>query len=148
MSDHKWVDGGLLLNTEKVEPKPAPKAIEVASTITVPEVRFTGSAVQAEARRVVALWRLTDPDEYAAYAQECEDMRKSLARPNGMTSEKTMAMPYTLPLFVALMMGRFFNDHNWYRHSEEDVQAVLSVIPCSRIGMDWRSSALCDADRR
>lgn len=145
MAEHRYVDGGILLNAE------TPKADSVetpAPAIVMPETKVSGDAVRKAAREIIKLWQFIEPEEYAAYAKECDDLRKTRARKYAMSEGGELSMPYVLPAYVALMMGRFLQDYNWWQHDEAAVQAVLSEIPCSRIGMDWRSSALCDADRR
>jgi len=121
----------------------------VAGEIVVPNVIDREAAASVVIREVLGRWKGIKPEEYAAWPRYCREYRKSLLD-GGWSQTREMKVPFLIPQYVQLMVGRIVGDPSWNFREEALVNAFLREVPCSRMDPDIgtaRSSALCRADK-
>jgi hypothetical protein len=103
-----------------------------------------GSAVETFAREIIADWKRMEPEEVAKWRRAKRSHEQRLIR-NGWTREQHLQHTCSIPMYVALMMGRKLGDPNWIAHDHKALEALLRVMPEAKVSTG-RSMKL-DADR-
>lgn len=106
---------------------------------------ISGAAVEAIAREVVEEWKRIEPEEVQHWLKARKAHAELLYR-DGWTKGKMLGQHTTsIPMYVALMMGRRLGDPNWIVHDYKALEALRAVLP--QCAVNSGKSMKLDADQ-
>jgi len=94
---------------------------------------------------ILAEWERDEPQNYREWPGICKRRRDSLHSENGMSKSGNIMVPWVMPPYVSLKMGRSLGDPNWAIHFPEAMEALLRLMPCCR--MNATTGVRLNADR-
>jgi hypothetical protein len=103
-----------------------------------------GSSMREAIRKVLELWKATDPDEVQRWLKHVKDKRASLRDAKGFTQTRELMQVASLPQFVHLWMCRLTGDGDWLKNDPGLFAIVLDELPEAKINES--TGTRCAAD--
>lgn len=105
-----------------------------------------GSSMREAVRKVIELWKRTDPLEVQNWLKANRIKRENLLNDGGFTKSGEFMQLCSIPQFVHLWIVRLTGDSSWTQNDPELLRIVLDEMPEARI--NTKSGTRLSSDHR